>query len=454
MSSNHGNAAGSQPVYNHTMSLEMESDLKQFLKVCRPDWSLPRRRGHCNVVRACEKLKAIGIVGVQDLVEKVARGTINEELSKANKPRFSRDTLQSIRKHKAFWESLSHLSEPSYRQIGLFAPVPQMLAGKNLRTEALRPTGSNSGTLQPVTGSVDSNRRARPKGLKAAWKTRTRSSTGTSSNVSSSSSDSSDSESPTRGTRPNLTTSSAFGGSSVGQQEILPRLRCSRPDANIKAQKTLPKVSSSPAFGGSTMESLQSSKGGLDITSSTLASTLRRRGSEDVQGTRGKASVEDEDWQHAEKYSTAGASMLSAALTPHWSSLRNDSALKHAEAMMKEQEDLEHKQKLYRHMSLEGFHSPMRHHVAHKIQNRLQEERSHDAQVLMEVHQTCMSIRKNLNGMANARKNLNNLRLEARHVLDPVPTKGRFGLSVECFEKSKRAVGDDPSVVDDMAGGE
>merc|ERR1719174_3354879 len=119
-----------QPNRAPAMSLEQENDLKQFLKIVRPDWSISRRSGQNDIARACGKLKAIGVQDVADLLSRVTSNTINDDLYKANKPRFSRETIQSIRKEGAFWQSLSRLNEPSYRQIGLFAPVPQMLAGK------------------------------------------------------------------------------------------------------------------------------------------------------------------------------------------------------------------------------------------------------------------------------------------------------------------------------------
>jgi hypothetical protein len=106
--------------------------------------------------------------------------------------------------------------------------------------------------------------------------------------------------------------------------------------------------------------------------------------------------------------------------------------------MMREQEDLQHKRKLYQQIALEGHKSPMRQHLAEKIETRLREEKSRDAAASMEVQQSCMSIRKHIAGMSNARKNLNMLRLEARHALQPHRQTCTVGLSLDFFHKSQQ----------------
>jgi hypothetical protein len=148
---------------------------------------------------------------------------------------------------------------------------------------------------------------------------------------------------------------------------------------------------------------------------------------------------EDNDFQKVERWVSAGEAMTSrtTARSPRWSSYKHN-LLDHGEAMMREQEDLQHKKKLYQQMSLEGNMSPMRQHVAKKILARMNEEKLHDPQVAMEVHQTCVSIRKNLAGMSNARKNLNAVKVEVQSLVLPEQSqKEKFGLSLDFFKKRK-----------------
>jgi len=451
-------------------TLESQSELKQFLKVARPDWSMHKQKGHSDIVRACEKLKAIGVQDVTDLLQRVTANTINDDFTKARKPRFSKETMQSIRKEGAFFQSLSHLSEPSYRQVGLFAPVPQMLAGRNLRTEALKASGGNSGSLHPDTGIVVSPRlpmKLRPNTV-----------------------DASSAMSLTQGplfsdverTRPSsmalsmpystfLDSDTDAGGSEVG---MLPRLRGAasqgKRDSVPKAnswRRQMAKSASSPAdFGllppatapggaegrrpsGSSPEVTRRPSGQVDGSpvSPWGLGTINRYGLEPPAASGGSASIaasnasqaydEDVDLWNEDKIETwnrTGASM-SAPLRPGWSSGQSDSLLRHGEAMIREQEAHEHKRKLYQQIALEGSaegfcqggiwrKSPMRRHLAGQIEARLREEKVHNAQAAMEVQQSCLSIRKQISGMSNARKNLNVLRLRTQEECAPVCKAG------------------------------
>lgn len=150
--------------------------------------------------------------------------------------------------------------------------------------------------------------------------------------------------------------------------------------------------------------------------------------------------VYDEDvdlWNEdkIETWNRTGASM-STPLRPGWSSAQSGSLLRQGEAMIREQEAHEHKRKLYQQIALEGAaegfsqggiwrKSPMRKHLAAQIEARLKEEKVHNAQAAMEVQQSCLSIRKQITGMSNARKNLNTLRLRTQEECAPV---GRAGV--------------------------
>jgi len=148
-----GSGQGSRLYKQHKVwTVEDESDLRQFLKVVRPDWSCARRKGHSNIQRVVEKLKAVGVYDTWELMHRVNANTINEDLSAAGCSRFSRDTLESIRKQSSFVRALEHLKEPYYRQIGLFAPVPQLLTGTNLRVRAAQSgyAASGAAVVAPV----------------------------------------------------------------------------------------------------------------------------------------------------------------------------------------------------------------------------------------------------------------------------------------------------------------
>lgn len=467
------------------MSMEEENELRQFLKLARPDWSMPRRKGHNDIVRACDKLKAIGVQDVADLLHRVTANTINDDLSEAHKPRFSRETIMSIRKEGTFWQSLSHLSEPSYRQIGLFAPVPQMLADRNLRIQALKSSGTNSGAL-PLTGAVSTSSGSRHPSASSVrpntvdhagstkWSAGRRAASFLSSTVGSSTMSS---ESPR--IRPSsMALSIPYSSNLDGEDDsfedcgVLPRLRGARARAGARDtshmnwRRTQMSTSVSlPCFldaGGSICESISEvgslpdvSRGlsagrrlSMPADTSAAASTVPASSASNASwgahgcGASNASQAGENDDIHerqVERWVRAGTTMISTPLTPGWSSFQKDTLLQHGEAMIREQEDLQHKKKLYQQMALEGRTSPMRQHLAEKIETRLREEKSRDAQAAMEVHQSCMSIRSNINGMSSLRKDLSSLRMETEHTLEPQRHRAcTAALSLDFFKKSKQ----------------
>jgi DNA repair exonuclease SbcCD ATPase subunit len=131
--------------------------------------------------------------------------------------------------------------------------------------------------------------------------------------------------------------------------------------------------------------------------------------------------------------------MTTADLTPGWSSFAGNSLSEHGEAMIREQEDLQHRKKLYQTIALEGKVSPMRSHLAEKIEARMQEERLRDVQATVEVQQSCMSIKKHINSMSSLRKDLSSLRTEVEKVQPHRPPTCTVGLSMDFFKKSKKS---------------
>eukprot|EP00425_Heterocapsa_triquetra_P015666 CAMPEP_0195129474 /NCGR_PEP_ID=MMETSP0448-20130528/141243_1 /TAXON_ID=66468 /ORGANISM="Heterocapsa triquestra, Strain CCMP 448" /LENGTH=136 /DNA_ID=CAMNT_0040167317 /DNA_START=14 /DNA_END=420 /DNA_ORIENTATION=+ len=116
-----------------TGPIEAEADLREFLRVVRPDWSLITRGGANPIDRVMAKLKDIGVCNVWELMRKVRANTINMELSAAGHTRFGDDTIELMKSKGAFIRALASLREPYHRQVGVFAPVPQLLAKTNRR---------------------------------------------------------------------------------------------------------------------------------------------------------------------------------------------------------------------------------------------------------------------------------------------------------------------------------
>ncbi|CAE7503607.1 unnamed protein product [Symbiodinium natans] len=110
-------------------SLVAENELRHFLKLARPEWSKPRRRGRSDIVRVLAKLKAVGVNDIDTLIRKVEKNTINEELYNKGLMPLSRAALDSIRKQKTFMQALESVDVPNIRQVGVFDPVAQMLRG-------------------------------------------------------------------------------------------------------------------------------------------------------------------------------------------------------------------------------------------------------------------------------------------------------------------------------------
>jgi len=125
-------------------SLVAENELVHFLKLARPEWSKPRRRGRSDIVRVLAKLKAAGVNDIDTLIRKVEKNTINEELYNKGFMPLSRAALDSIRKQKTFMQALESVDVPNIRQVGVFDPVAQMLSRKPLPSASSTLRGRSS----------------------------------------------------------------------------------------------------------------------------------------------------------------------------------------------------------------------------------------------------------------------------------------------------------------------
>lgn len=133
--------------------LEAENELRHFLKLARPIWSKPRRRGYSDIALVIQKLRAIGVCDTQALVKRILENTINDDLVSNGHYPFSRDAIESIRKQIPFTRSLESADVPQVRQVGAFAPVPQMLSRRRLVNQ---PASRRRRDRVEVEPSVDS----------------------------------------------------------------------------------------------------------------------------------------------------------------------------------------------------------------------------------------------------------------------------------------------------------
>ncbi|CAK0842226.1 unnamed protein product, partial [Prorocentrum cordatum] len=129
------------------LTLEGESDLRQFLKVANPVWSISRRGYGNDVGKVVAKLKCIGVTDARELLSRVAADTINGDLKDAGFTRFSQDTLASIRKQGSFVRAVQTLTEASFRQAGDFATVPRLLSNRRAPGPSRDGARSSGGTV-------------------------------------------------------------------------------------------------------------------------------------------------------------------------------------------------------------------------------------------------------------------------------------------------------------------
>jgi len=543
---------------SYTDPFEAEHDLREFLKVVKPDWSAYRPKGYCEIDRVMAKLKAIGVADIWELMQRVETNVINEDLFHAGSSCFSEDTLELFRAQRSFLCALEHLREPYYRQCGLFAPVPQLLAKSNRWSQAvsnskngrraeieglgLRPASGtkqsgntkngrreevdglaskpvSSGLKTAVTASTlltrlrpDSNAtepqktKTRQEGMPSANapeqlrrgapharstsnateapKTKTRqegmpSTSRPSTAPDSSSQSSSRNPSKTSGNlRPRrissavaktrsssnteAETSSAWDLESIENVDLLttwdgprctsrqdlrfsrpgipPRSCWSRPASQPRSPEepgresvtpTSPSRSSSVPAKKVKLEQLQTGGHLTQAPEARRASRSsggsfgRQESSENAENAedRAEAALQEE----VEKIQSEGAAMSTHSREAKWNNLTSDTLLEHGQAVLAEQQAIHDKRNLYLAMSREGPRSVTRKVVSANIKCRLREEAVRDAKTALDVHYQCTSIRKHLNAMANARRDLSGARLSTQKVLEEEKKEEMFG---------------------------
>eukprot|EP00746_Dinoflagellata_sp_MGD_P167632 gnl/MRDRNA2_/MRDRNA2_98423_c0_seq1.p1 gnl/MRDRNA2_/MRDRNA2_98423_c0~~gnl/MRDRNA2_/MRDRNA2_98423_c0_seq1.p1 ORF type:complete len:368 (-),score=68.53 gnl/MRDRNA2_/MRDRNA2_98423_c0_seq1:51-1154(-) len=136
--------------------IQAQADLKQFLKVVRPEWSIAQSGGGSNLQRVVRKLNAIGIADTQTFVDRVFRGKINDELCAIDEKGFSRETLQTVKQQVPLLKALENADKgPFLRQTGALDPARSLLSKTRLQSQSQsmpaigNATSSSSPSLSP-----------------------------------------------------------------------------------------------------------------------------------------------------------------------------------------------------------------------------------------------------------------------------------------------------------------
>jgi len=447
----------------YSYSLEGQNELLQFLKAIRPEWSFPKKNGKSNVRSVMDKLKAVGVSTVWELFRAVMRNTINEDLAQAGYSVLSKETLDRIRKRMSFFRQLDVLTETDCRQIGAFAPVPQLLSQKKLAYRSKTAPSPDGRKLDERPQSPErrnsiprasSSQSCRANGSGRSFHSRLFVSNGNSFDVSAEVDGHEMWRPRLRGARTCIRSRSV--------SEIEP-LRTATEKSENEMSQTLDKErwalksalrppslaktwqagdnkttgSSSLESGDKTKNSLLREASQVSISGGEDAHTLRD-GSTETRTRLGSGQsnflfMTPQQQQRARSisadHSNGGQQEADTLLVtvvklhqeaaamqdfrpPSWSVLRRheNALIESGQAMLDEQEALFERSKLHKLMEQEGLCSPMRQHVAENVRSRLKEESEKLAAEGLEMQHKCTNIRKNLGQMMNARRDLASLR--------------------------------------------
>jgi len=453
-------------------SLEAENELRQFLKIARPDWSKPRRSGRNDVARVLAKLKAIGITDIESLIRRVETNTINEELFNNNFIPLSREALDSMRKQRAFFQGLDSVDVPNVRQVGDFDPVAQMLSRRRLARAVTSAGGSPSRDRRSEDrsdgfGSLHRNNTA-PGGLQRADLERVFSSTPPLSGWDSAASIASMATGSQAGlvrlrgakppsgrgrhrrlpmmTQPIQSLASAQGadvdrashdeGSPRSAFSMSPRPRGQSSSkfsvtwsAGSVAERSV-EMEGSDAGGerpvaekgtGRTARSLtagSSQPTSPDFSQSRLLGQSRQLSSSSMAPVRADTPTSEELWSLQRENLRILRDMEDPSrIAAKWSQRSIKTPLEQGEDMLKEAEALDDRERLVRQVKAKsGPADPFRSHIAQNIKMRLRDEAKQNSTEGLAINQQCMNIRKQLASMVNARKELTGLRVKVEKI--------------------------------------
>mmetsp|Transcript_34822 Transcript_34822/g.81306 ORF Transcript_34822/g.81306 Transcript_34822/m.81306 type:complete len:515 (-) Transcript_34822:102-1646(-) len=405
-------------------SLEDENDLWHFLKVAKSDWT------RHDVARVLMKLKAIGVSDVGELLRRVNRNSINDELESCGWGRFSRETIESIRKRGPFVRSLQACHEPSVRQIGVFAPVPSLFSSKRLAASVSKHSqhGSNAKqTAKDAGEKPDVNYAAQSAPDLFPTAARRRSEKGIQEHLDRTKVHGSTS---LQGLLPKTVTSTRFreDDSTIGTSRsrgagsrLRYRQERGRPQSSSqlgRSAPSLPDIHFSNTTEGFGMWHHGHDRGQPGSSSSSNEAHSLGRLQDDVHlpaahdeapshPARTAAHHGDVSLEEMERMQAAGSTMRTQPLEARWLTGHRRGPLQQGEDMLEEQEALAEKGRLVRELD-----ATSRSHLVRNIRARLKAEEAYsgDSANFLNIEHRCTNIRKNLSAMVNARRELAGLR--------------------------------------------
>jgi len=432
---------------------EAIEELRQFLKVVCPHWSHYNRRGTAPIDKVMAKLKSIGVTDYWDFMHRVEMNTINEHLYAKGKVVFSDKTLDAFRHQKPFLAALEHLRAPSFRQAGVFAPVPQLHSKTSLWNAANKAHStsvtSGIGSPPPLRRTQSAVAKQRPSPEARASATSTRPSTAGELHRKRVESESCSSATTAAGDDQLRKALWSGEASLEGVDSANPSTRGhSRPLLRfIRTGKehqcwTVPTLKEC----GHHDDAEESMHGLGSWTSGASGSRAHHRKSTDLSpaAARSRSTVtlsKEPEYAESEadsaileeqatKLKKAGSAMSSAPLLPRWANLTSNSLLAQGEAMLEEQNCMDDRRRVTLAMRAEGEHSVTRKVLTTNIKHRLRDESGHEAKGVLDCHYHCASIRKSLVAMSNARRDLGNVTFQARRALgeeEKVDYADKFG---------------------------
>mmetsp|Transcript_8754 Transcript_8754/g.19401 ORF Transcript_8754/g.19401 Transcript_8754/m.19401 type:complete len:697 (-) Transcript_8754:20-2110(-) len=459
---------------------EAKQELREFLKVVRPEWSLYDKRAVANIERVMDKLGAIGVYDINGLMQRVNSNSINMDLSQMGRSRFEDETLQKLRTAKSFLRAMDHLKEPFYRQTGNFAQVRQLLAKSNLWNWDEKNPENSTQAADKKTAGAGKRPASSPAGraTKVSWQD---SSKGSKTEVSPRKQLERSKSAPLRSdTDPDLHRHRSRGndaaslGRRIRQQkgyakaaqhaniavrrrstvtlpeQILSQVPCDRPQLRFL---TRPSSSSDPSRRAAYSEFkemnrqrpqsasavthhslanrpsqavleaenmraslIESYDGSEACAPKSKASALARQKTTPAEGA-GEPLTEAKLEEEVDRIQQAGATMNVLHRKARWSNLRADNLHEQADSMLEEQQALDEKTLLFKLMDHEGLASPTRQVIAGNIKHRLKDVAPRDAKLSSDVHMRSTNIRNQLQQMLEARRELRSVRKSTQALL-------------------------------------
>mmetsp|Transcript_117961 Transcript_117961/g.263781 ORF Transcript_117961/g.263781 Transcript_117961/m.263781 type:complete len:490 (-) Transcript_117961:83-1552(-) len=393
-------------------SLEAQSDLLHFLRVARPEWSVPRRNGHSDAAQVVRKLCAIGIADTESLLLRISENRLNDDLERNGYIPLTKESIDAIKKQRPFMQALEITDVPQVRQVGKLAPASQLLSNRRLKGKSPAP-GPNAAPLPGLRSTTHSEGFfAGPSSRLGAVDLASWGMLGADGGVC---------RMRLRDAKPKDGRSGQGAGNqrvegdsegalgaSLGSTLKLPAP--SSPSSPLGASMGrglgvtwsdgclgIPEMASSPgaASSGALLgSSMRLTKGSLGVTWSD--GFLQPRG---PGGSQARPSTAAE----LEKLHAEGVAMSRGRDGAKWICRTTKSLLQQGEEMLKEQTALDEREVLVRTGAVRPY-------ITENIKSRLREEEKRGNASTLNAAQQCTNVRKMLNSMANNRRELAGLR--------------------------------------------